>query len=81
MKRKIFTLAALAVLTMAAGCSKQKTCRCAVLNSATVRVIKIESGECSDLKLFKYHNTLDTLMVDSLLCTDYQFAIDSIYKD
>lgn len=81
MKRKVITLAALAVITLVAGCSKQKTCRCSVLGSSKVRVIKLESGECSDLKLFTYHTTLDSLKVDSLLCTDYQFAIDSIYND
>ena len=81
MKRKVFNLAALAVLTVATGCSKQKTCRCAVIGSSKVRVIKIEAGECEDIKLFTYHTTLDSLQVDSLLCTDYQFAIDSVYND
>lgn len=81
MKRKVFTLTALAIITLVAGCSKQKTCRCSVLGSPTVRIIKIESGECEGLKLFTYHNTLDSLKVDSLLCTDYEFDIDSVYND
>ncbi len=80
MKRKVFTLAALAVLALAAGCSKQRTCRCAVIGSPDVRIIKIESGECEQLRLFTYHTELDSLKTDSLLCTDYQFEIDTIYN-
>ena len=80
MKKKVlFCLAALALL--AAGCSKQKTCRCAVIGTPTVRVIKIDRGECDQLHVFQHHNTLDTLIVDSLVCTDYEFFIDSIYND
>lgn len=79
MKRKVFLLAACCLLV--AACSKQKTCRCAVIGDSKVRIIKIESGECEGLKFFTYHTTLDSLKVDSLLCTDYQFAIDSVYND
>ena len=64
-----------------AACSKQKTCRCAVIGTSKVRVIKIESGECEDLKLFTYHTPLDSLRVDSLVCTDFQFTIDSVYNE
>lgn len=67
-------------LLLVSACSKEKTCRCAVLGSSKVRVIKIEKGNCEDIKVFKYHTELDSLKVDSLLCTDYQFAIDSVYN-
>jgi hypothetical protein len=63
------------------GCSKEKRCRCAVLHSSNVRIVKIQSGNCEDLKLFRYHTPLDSLKVDSLLCTDYEFMIDSVYND
>lgn len=68
-----------------AGCSKQKTCRCSVRgNDATrnsdVRIVKIEKGECDQLHMVNFHTSLDTLKADTLYCTDYEFAIDSIYK-
>ncbi len=78
-KTVILCMAALALL--AAGCSKQKNCRCAVIGTPTVRVITIEHGECDQLHVFRHHNTLDTLLVDSLVCTDYEFYIDSIYNE
>ena len=62
------------------ACSKEKTCRCSVLHSQKVRIIKINSGNCEDIKIFRYHTDLDSLKVDSLLCTDYEFDIDSIYN-
>ncbi len=61
----------------AVSCSKEKRCRCLVLHSSLVRIIKIDGGNCEDLKLYKYHTPLDSLKVDSLLCTDYEFKIDS----
>ena len=70
----------------AAGCSsKEKTCRCSVRgNDATrnsdVRIIKIEKGECDQLHVLNFHTSLDTLKTDTLYCTDYEFGIDSIYK-
>lgn len=79
MKTKI-TLLAAALALLAVSCSKEKTCRCSVLHSSAVRVITIQSGNCEDIKLFRYHTSLDSLKVDSLLCTDYEFAIDSIYN-
>ncbi len=82
MKHRIIVLTAAAVLlATAAGCSKQKTCRCAVRGTSTVRIIKIEKGECSQLSHLEYHSALDEQLVDSLVCTDYEFAIDSIYND
>jgi uncharacterized protein YqkB len=81
MKRKIMVLAAAAVLLVVAGCSKAKTCRCAVIGTSKVRIIKIESGNCEDIHIYRYHTLLDSLKIDSLVCTDYEFAIDSIYND
>lgn len=77
-KKAIICLAALALL--ATGCSKQKTCRCSVIGKSTVRIITIEKGECNQLHTYNYHTMLDTLVVDSLLCMDYEFEIDSIYN-
>ncbi|MBO4586792.1 MAG: hypothetical protein J5677_03120 [Bacteroidales bacterium] len=77
MKKKYLFLGLAAVLALGAvSCNKEKTCRCSVLHSSKVRIIKIEGGNCEDLKLFKYHTMLDSLKVDSLLCTDYEFQID-----
>ena len=82
MKKKYLFLGLLVASTLFAwSCSKEKTCRCAVLHSYKVRVINIESGNCEDLKLFRYHTSLDSLKVDSLLCTDHEFAIDSVYNN
>lgn len=80
MKKKVlFCFAALALL--AVGCSKQKTCRCSVRGESTVRVITINHGECDQLHVFQHHDALDTLVVDSLICTDYEFLIDSVYNE
>lgn len=83
MKKKLLTVGLMGLICLVglSGCSKAKTCRCAVLHSSKVRIVKIESGNCEDLKLFRYHTPLDSLKVDSLLCTDYEFRIDSIYND
>ncbi|MBR4739349.1 MAG: hypothetical protein IK058_05030 [Bacteroidales bacterium] len=78
-KRIILCLAALALL--AVGCSKQKTCRCSVLGLSTVRIITINHGECNQLHTYNYHTDLDTLVVDSLVCTDYEFEIDTLFND
>lgn len=80
MKKKTATLS-LALLTMTlAACSKEQTCRCSVLGTQNVRIIKINKGECEQLKTFSYHNAMDSVKTDSLLCTGYQFRIDSIYN-
>lgn len=81
MKRKLFfvAIAVLGLLTVA-SCSKEKTCRCSVLHSSQVHIIKIQKGNCEEIKLFRYHTPLDSLMTDSLICTDYEFRIDSIYN-
>lgn len=81
MKKKLLMIAGVAMLLLGAvSCNKEKTCRCAVLHSSKVRVIKIQSGNCEDIKLFRYHTALDSLKVDSLLCTDHEFEIDAIYQ-
>ena len=80
-KKVIVPLAALAVLSATACGSKEKTCRCSVLGSNTVRIIKINGGECEDLQVYHWHTDVDSLMVDSLLCTDYEFRIDSVYNN
>jgi hypothetical protein len=78
MKKKYLLLGLAALLAVGAvSCSKEKRCRCSVLHSSLVRIIKIDGGNCEDLKLYKYHTPLDSLKVDSLLCTDYEFKIDS----
>ena len=82
MRNKLLAIAAAALLTVAAtGCSKQKTCRCSVRGTSTVRIIKIEKGECTQLSHLDYHSPLDEQLTDSLICTDYEFRIDSIYND
>ena len=81
MKKKLLMIAGVAVLMLGAvSCSKEKTCRCAVQNSSRVRIIKIESGNCEDIKYFKYHTALDSLKVEVLLCTDHEFEIDDIFN-
>lgn len=81
MKKKIAILA-VAVLALAfAACNKQKTCRCSVLGTQNVRIIKIDRGECEQLHTFTYHNVMDSIRLDSLLCTDYEFLIDSIFEN
>ncbi len=76
-----FIIAAIAVLALAmVACNKQQTCRCTVLGTQNVRVIKINKGECEQLKTYTYHNVMDSIKVDSLLCTGYEFRIDSIFE-
>lgn len=79
MKKKfIFLGLALAVVMLGVmSCSKEKKCRCSVLHSSKVRIITIDGGDCKDIKLFRYHTPLDVLIVDTLLCTDFEFNIDS----
>lgn len=63
------------------SCSKQKTCRCAVTGTTKVRIIQIDKGECSQLSHYDYQTPMYVAVTDSLLCTDYEFLIDSIYED
>ena len=81
MKRKILCLSAALLLILVVGCNKQKTCRCSVRGTQNVRIIKIDRGECEQISLYQYHTALDSLEVDSLVCTGYEFGIDSIFND
>ncbi|MBP3763777.1 MAG: hypothetical protein J6I49_07875 [Bacteroidales bacterium] len=76
MKARTILTAAAAVLLLAAGCAREKRCRCAVRDNSKVRVITIESGNCEDILDYRHHEALDSLKVDTLLCTDYEFDID-----
>jgi hypothetical protein len=83
MKKKYLFLGVLAAgMLLTVACSKEKTCRCSVLHSNKVRVIKISGGKCEDIKVFRYHTDVEfnNYTEDSLLCTDFEFAIDSIYN-
>ena len=75
-----FIIAAAALLLLADACNKEQTCRCSVLGTQNVRIIKINRGECDQLKTYSYHNAMDSVKTDSLLCTGYEFRIDSIYQ-
>ena len=78
MKKKFLAIGMLCVagLALASGCSKEKRCRCSVLHSTKVRVITVESGNCEDLRMLRYHTELDSLRIDSLICTDHEFERD-----
>jgi hypothetical protein len=83
MKRKILILAGAVLLLTAVGCSKKKTCRCIVrgANSSLVRVVKINKGECTSLQNYEAHDELDSIWNEPLLCTDYEFRIDTIFEE
>ena len=78
---QLIALGVLALTLVAVGCGKQKSCRCSVRGQATVRIFEIDKGQCEDLHVWNYHTPLDSLEVDSLLCTDYEFLIDSIFNE
>jgi hypothetical protein len=73
-----FLIAAALLLTV--SCGKEQTCRCSVLGTQNVRIVKIDKGTCDQIKTFTYHNAMDSVRVDSLLCTGYEFRVDSIYQ-
>lgn len=85
MKKKILIMGALA-LVLLAGCSKQKTCRCAVRsvdsNPQKVRIFTVKhSVDCKDLRYVDFDQSeIETDWRDTLLCTDYEFDIDSIFS-
>ena len=81
MKKKIEILALAALALTVVACNKEQTCRCSVLGTQGVRIIKIDKGNCEQLHTYTYHNVMDSLNVDSLLCTGYEFRIDSIYEE
>ncbi len=81
MKKKYLLFGVLATgMLLAMSCGKEKSCRCSVLNSSRVRVVKIASGNCEDIKVFTYHDPIDSVKTDSLLCMDYEFEIDSLFE-
>lgn len=65
-------------MMLCASCVKEKSCRCAVLGRQDVRIVTIKRGDCSKLNFASYKDDLDTVHVDSILCTDYPFAADSL---
>ena len=79
MKKKVI-LGVVALALFAVSCGKEKTCCCSVIGTSVVRIIKLDGGDCHDLRTYSYHTSLDSLKVDSLVCTDYEFRIDSIYN-
>ena len=77
MKKFLFLLGA-AALMLCVSCKKEKNCRCSVVGSQSVRIISINSGSCDQIHYASYHDALDTLHTDYLLCTDYPFEADSL---
>ena len=81
MKKKVLSVVTvLSLIFLMTGCTKERTCRCAVRNSSVVRIIEIDKGKCENIKFFRHRDEIDSLFLDSLLCTDYTFDIDSIYN-
>ena len=76
--KKILIPFAAAALLLCVSCNKEKNCRCAVVGSQTVRIITITSGKCSQLNHASYHDALDTVHTEFILCTDYPFEADSL---
>ena len=76
MKKKLLFLTVATLLTCVA-CNKEKSCRCSVKNSQTVRIININKGDCANITQAEYYDELDTLHIDTVYCTDYHFAADS----
>ncbi len=75
--RKILLFLAMAgvVMVTASGCSKEKTCRCAVIGKQTVRIVQLDKGDCRDIRFVYYdENVLYPNMTDSVICTDYAFG-------
>ncbi|MCQ2297606.1 MAG: hypothetical protein MJZ51_03185 [Bacteroidales bacterium] len=86
MKRKIMIIGALVLVVLAAGCSKKKSCRCAVRSSQAdpqkVRIITVpNSFNCLNMNYVDYDQSeIQQDWRDTLLCTDYEFDIDSIFN-
>ena len=76
--KKILFLIGAAALLLCTACKKEKSCRCSVVGTQTVRIITINSGSCDQLHHASYRDALDTLFTDYLLCTDYPFEADSL---
>lgn len=75
MKKVALICGALAMVLAMSSCSKERTCRCTVLHESTVRIIKIDKGTCEDLSTYLYDRdpVLYPDILDSLLCTDFDF--------
>lgn len=76
--KKILIITGAAIVMLCASCVKEKNCRCSVLGKQDVRIITIERGDCSKINYASYTDDLDTVHVDSVLCTDYPFSADSL---
>ena len=76
--KKLLLVVAVALAVLAVACSKEKSCRCSVVGKQSVRIVNIKSGDCSSLNTASYYDRLDTVHVDSILCTDYPFGADSL---
>lgn len=80
--KKIILLGALLTLVSFSACKKEKTCRCSVLHNQNIRLIQIDKGDCRDLRFVFYdRDILHTDLVDSVLCTDYHFASDTLFNN
>lgn len=74
--KKVVILCIVGLLAvMATACTKERTCRCAVLHEQTIRVIKIDKGTCDELRyvLWDQDPVLYPDITDSVLCTDFDF--------
>ena len=76
--KKILILIGAAALMLCVSCKKEKNCRCTVVGSQIVRIVTITSGSCEKIHHASYHDALDTLFTDYVLCTDYAFEADSL---
>ena len=79
--KKLLLIVAVVVAVLSAACVKEKSCRCAVTSegrSQLVRIINIKHGNCEKLNYAGYYDGLDTLHIDSMLCTDFAFKADSL---
>lgn len=76
----------IAGLLIVGACSKEKTCRCAILpsddnrnNPNEIRIITIDRGDCKDIRFVFYDRNNGVLekdqdLIDSVLCTDHKFS-------
>ena len=74
--KKLLLLLGVATIVLCASCVKEKNCRCSVLGSQDTRIITIKSGSCDKLNYASYHDELDTIHIDSIICTDHLFGAD-----
>jgi len=75
MKKVALLVGAVAILAAFVSCSKDRTCRCSVLGDQSIRIIKIDKGECEDMRFVLYDQdpVLYPDIKDSVLCTDFDF--------